>query len=390
MPYHLDATQLRVMRKYVRQQRNQRELGNSRLILLQHLLPTTEEFIRHLSASGAAVHSVIAKPYSIDPAVLERLTKAGFPIRVDLSYYEMESTDALDQVITSAVAESKVDGRQIAILEVGGYFCGPLRRMPSEAAQYIAGVVEDTTFGHNRYLEGAIDIPVPVFSVARSPLKEIEARFIGRDAVLAVERILRDVGVSIAGRRALVIGYGMIGSNVARALRNFDLDVQVYDKHDHRNLAAFIDGFYVNRKSKLIAAADIIFAATADRALTWEEIEECKDNVILASVGSKDTEFDVKSLKEQAMSVEKSGQHLETYCISNSKNIILARGGTAVNFLLPSLPTEVLDLVFSEILLCLMLLLKVRPEYPPGIVYESASTFKNEIAKDWLRSVNPT
>lgn len=69
---------------------------------------------------------------------------------------------------------------------------------------------------------------------------------------------------------------------------------------------------------------------------------------------------------------------------------MVIKDGTAVNFLLPSLPVEVLDLVFAEILICVMLLLKRQPQYPPGVVYDAADTFLNSISKDWLRFVNVT
>lgn len=388
MPYHLENSQLRVVRKFVVQQRNKFALSTARLIILEHILPTTEEFINLLMLEGGAeIFRVIAKPYSVDTEVLQRLIASGVSVE-QRSYKELEESDFLDTLLSQAIELTKEDGKPIVIIEVGGYFAAALTRLPPEAAQFIAGVVEDTTFGHNRYVEAAINIPVPVFSVARSALKEIEARFVGRDAAAAVEYVLRGLGVSIAGRKALVIGYGMIGSNVARALRTHDLDVQVYDKHDYRNLRAFIDGFYVHKKRTLIQSADIIFAATADIALTWDEIEECKDNAILASVGSKDTEFDIATLKEQAVRNYAIGPNIVKYKLANSKSIAVIRDGTAVNFLLPSLPIEVLDLVFSEILICMMLLLKRQPDYPPGVVYETAATFLNSISKDWLRFVN--
>lgn len=387
MPYHLNEDQLRVVHKYVSQERNRSALGSARLIVLEHLLPTTERFLIHLRNSGAEVFSVIGKPYSVDQHVHDRLVSSGLTVAVQ-SYRDLEETDFLDHLLSAAVAESAKDKKQVLILDVGGYFAEPLVRAPVESAQFIAGVVEDTTFGHNRYVRAAPDIKVPVFSVARSQLKEIEAHFVGRDAAAALEHVLRTIGVSFAGRKALVIGYGMIGSAVAHALRTFGLDVHVYDKHDHRNLRAFIDGFYVHKKRKLLESADIIFAATADTALTYDEIEECKDNVILASVGSKDTEFAIAALKEQAIAAQKHGQHLVSYKLSNSKRIVVVRDGTAVNFLLPSMPTEILDLVFSEILICAMLILKRQSDYPPGRLYQTAPTFLNSIAKDWLRSVN--
>lgn len=387
MPYHLEYTQLRVVRKYTCQQRNRIALVQTRFIVLEHILPTTAELLRHLVEAGAEIFALIAKPYSIDEKVVVSLERTGLTV-VRKSYKELEETPYLDELLRSAVEKSKGDGKQIVILEVGGYFAKPLCNITPEAPQFISGVVEDTTFGHNRYRDRVVDIPVPVFSVARSRLKEVEARFVGQDAVSAVESVLRGLGVSITGRNALVIGYGMIGSNVARALKHHDLQVSVYDKHDHMNLRAFIDGFSVNTKRKLIASADVIFSATAEQALGWSEIEECKDNCILASVGSKDTEFDVASLKEQALDAKALDTHVVKYRLANSKNILVVKDGTAVNFLLPSLPVEILDLVFSEILLCALSLLKRQPQYPPGVLYSAPDTFLDSIAEDWLRIVN--
>jgi adenosylhomocysteinase len=160
---------------------------------------------------------VFAKPYSVDREALARLTKAGHDV-IQQSYEEYEKPGFLDSSLKEALERSREDGKRTAILEVGGYFADPLLRLSESLVPYLVGVVEDTTFGHNRYKKVIEKVPVPVFSVARTQLKEIEARFVGKDAVAAVERLLRQRGVSISGRVALVIGYGMIGSNVARAL----------------------------------------------------------------------------------------------------------------------------------------------------------------------------
>ncbi len=389
MSYHLDDSQLRVVQKYSRQKRNSEVLRNTRLLVLEHILPTTEQFIRHLEEAGAEVFALVAKPYSIEPEVRCRLAER---MRIlEESYRALEETDVLHSLLNEAIEASKKDGKQILILEVGGYFAKPLMNLDPDYSQLIAGVVEDTTFGHNRYQKDIENIPVPVFSVARSPLKEIEARFVGADAVAAVEALLRSLGISIAGRKALVIGYGMIGSNVAKALRNYGLTTSVYDKNDATNLRAYIDGFPIHKKSTLVGNADLIFAATAEQALTWPEIEECKNNVILASVGSKNTEFDIETLEEQCNSREVLCPNLERFRSQKSKSVLVAKQGTAVNFLLPSLPIEILDLVFAEIFLASILLLKQdrrRPDYVPGELYALPGTYLNEVAKDWLRNSN--
>ncbi len=387
MAYHLENTQLRVLRKYAKESRNRNALAKTRLILLQHVLPTTEDWIGHLIEGGAEVFSVLAKPYSIDERVLGRLGLTGLTI-IRKSYDDLETTDFLDQHLIEAEELSQRDGKQIVILEVGGYFAQPLSRQKEGTTPHLLGAVEDTTFGHNRYLALANKIRIPVFSVARSPLKQIEARFVGRDAVAAVDLLLRAIGVSISGRNALVIGYGMVGTNVARTLQSYDLNVHVYDIKDHCNLRGFIDGFHIHKKRKLLESADIIFLATGSQALSFEEIEECKNNVILVSVGSKNTEFDITSIKEQAIRSTHLGPEIVKYTLPNSKHVMVVKDGTAVNFSFPSLPSEVIDLVFTEITLCLMLLLKRRNQYTPGVVHMVPEKYLSEISKDWLRFVN--
>ena len=272
----------------------------------------------------------------------------------------------IDEVIKEALAKSKHDRRKVLLIDVGGYFAEPVLRLQEakEDLNLLAGIVEDTTFGHNRYLATVSKLNVPVFSVARSPLKEIEARFVGRDAVIAADAVLRNIGVMLSGRHALVLGYGMIGSNVARSLRANDLDVEAY-----------IDGFNIFPKRLIIGRADIIFSAAAAQSLSYSEIEECKDGVVLASVGSKESEFDVRSVKEQALSQHKLSDHLVEYRLSNSRAIRVIKDGTALNFILPSLPVEILDLIFSEIFLSMMLIVRRPQEYPPGHLHTVRGAF---------------
>lgn len=398
MAYHFQDTQLRVFRKYAKEERNRVLLSQSRFIILEHILPTTENMINILHENGAEIHTIVAKPYSIVPSVLDRLKQNGFLI-VEDSYDNYESTDILNVVLNDAIEKSELDGKGIIIVDVGGYFAKPIITLQStkpNCTTHLVGIIEDTTFGHNRYLNVIKQIKIPVFSVARSSLKEIEARFVGQDAVMAMETVLRELGILMSGRHALVIGYGMIGKNVALALKNSHLVVSVYDRYDFRNLAAYIDGYNIHKKRELIKNADIIFFATGDPngALTYDEIEECKDCVILASAGSKNTEFAFAELEAQATKKTKLSSFLTEFSLPNGRRIVVAKEGTAVNFLLPSLSVEVLDLVFSEILLCALLLLRERTTqkkkmtYKPGILHETEAKHRATISKDWLRLVN--
>ena len=74
----------------------------------------------------------------------------------------------------------------------------------------LIGVVEDTENGHKRYEQIAFP-PCPVLSVARSPLKEPEDFLVGHAIVFSAEALIRQSGVVMVNKRALVIGYGKIG-----------------------------------------------------------------------------------------------------------------------------------------------------------------------------------
>lgn len=385
--YHLDGRQLRVCGKYVRQERNRHALEKTRLIILQHLLTDTEELVNLLISSGAEIHCLVAKPYSVDEGVFKRLTKKGVRILRE-PYKVLEESNVLLDLLREAIAKSRADGKQIVIQEVGGYFASPVSQLSEDECTNVAGVVEDTTFGHRRYESLITKIKVPIFSVARSALKEIEARFVGKAAVTAVEQEFRKVGTSISGRHALVVGYGMIGKNVARSLRDHDVMVSVYDKNDHRNINAFSIGYRIHKKIELIKSADIIFSATGERAISLSDLEMAKDDVILASAGSKDIEFDVGALADLSVKQKAVSPNIKKYVLPSHKNIYLLRDGTAVNFIIDSVPSEVIDLVFAEILICTMLLLKVHERYESGVIHRTPETYLNNVAKDWLKFIN--
>ena len=106
MAYHFKDTQLRVFRKYAREERNKDLLAKMRFIILEHILPTTENMVNILRENGAEIHAIVAKPYSIVTGVMERLQNNEFNI-ISETYEKYESTDILKNVLSEAVAKSE-------------------------------------------------------------------------------------------------------------------------------------------------------------------------------------------------------------------------------------------------------------------------------------------
>jgi adenosylhomocysteinase len=385
--YLLQDCQLRVCSEYLDKQPYKDSIGNSRIIMLQHILPDTEILINLLKTSGADIFCILGKPFSYDESILERL-KTQF--RVEIHPYDIyDTTSFLDELIEEAYIASQKDQKPIIIFEVGGYFSLPLTRVSHKYKDYIKGVVEVTTFGHNKYSTNASDIEIPIYSVARSPIKSIEARYVGRAAVIAIDNIFREIGVSIAGRKALVIGFGMIGKSVADMLHSNNLLVSVYDKKGFARLNAYTLGYEINsNKTKLLEQADIIFSATAENSLSFEDIENCKNNAILVSVGSRGNEFDVLGLKNNSSHVKIIHPFIKRYKLNTNKYIYLVREGTAINFVIKSCPDEIVDLIYAEALVAMEILLDVkRHRTKTGVINEVPESSLHAISKDWLKHV---
>jgi len=382
--YLLEECQLRVCSEYLQRPMYKDKLSNTRLVLLQHLLPDTETFVNLLHKTGADIHCILGKPFSYDESVKKNLEKT---FRVEIHPYDLyETTDYIDKLLEEVFLKSETDKKPILIFEVGGYFSKALVRTSQRYKEHIKGVVEVTTFGHNKYLQEAPNIHIPIYSVARSPIKSIEARYVGRAAVVAMDNILRDIGVSIAGREALVIGFGMIGKSVASSLKANNLLVSVYDKKGFAKLNAYTLGYQIGDKEDLLKKADIIFSATAEQSLSFEDIAKCKNNCILVSVGSKGNEYDIKGLKENSINNAKIGSFIKKYKVNSNKNIFVAREGTAINFTIKSCPDEIVDLIHAEVLTCAEILLNEHKHRTKlNIVNETTQDALHNISKDWLK-----
>jgi len=131
-------------------------------------------------------------------------------------------------------------------------------------------------------------------------------------------------------------------------------------------------------------------ASAFQKALNEQLPESGKypSNVILASVGSKDTEFDVRGLKELAMRSDHIGDHIVKYTLPSSKNVMVVKRGAAVNFIIASMPIEIMDLVFSEIVISAIRLVKTPDLFPVGQVNVAPDMDLSNISKEWLKYVN--
>lgn len=161
-------------------------------LVITHLLAERPKFLEGV-ARISDVAAVLPKPRSVNEIALREVAH----LQVD----NLNRSTLSDPEQALAYAESRAAGRDLVLLDVGGYFAPALEHLHSHFSGRLLGVVEDTENGHQRY--AVLDkVPVPVFSVARSPLKDPEDYLVGQSVVFSAEALMRSRDDILHGRHA--------------------------------------------------------------------------------------------------------------------------------------------------------------------------------------------
>jgi adenosylhomocysteinase len=267
------------------------------------------------------------------------------------------------------------------ILEIGGYFAVILNELEQALGNNLIGIVEDTENGHRQY-EQLKSLPCPVVSIARSDLKKAEDSLIGNACLFSTEKIIRETGYIIEGRRALVLGFGKIGRGLAQALARRNCHVDVNDSNPIKLTEAISEGFYIPEKTESLKNADIIFGTTGKTSISEEEYRYIKNGAILVSCSSKDVEFDLPFLRAN-YEIKEIFPNYTKYNNEN-KNFYLLAKGYPINFIDGSALGPSLALSQSEIILAIKNICELNRQGKKGM-FTLDSKEKRMLAKIWLK-----
>lgn len=292
-------------------------------LLVTHLLPERPSFVRAV-ATVSKLRAVLPKPKSIHlPA-----------------QREIEQTVPCDELSRDLFAnpdpavtypETRAAGEDVVLLDVGGYFAPSLESLCDRFSGRILGIIEDTENGHKRYADMP-KLPCPVLSVARSPLKDPEDFLVGQSVVFSTEALLRSRGDILHGRPALVIGFGKLGSSIARLLHAKGIHVTVHDIDPVRRAQALSQGFGVARdRDQALESAGIVLCATGALSLRGEDFPLLKNGCYVATVASSEDELELDGLPD-GYTRSDSGESVTRYS-ATGHYFYLLNGGNAVNFL---------------------------------------------------------
>jgi adenosylhomocysteinase len=202
----------------------------------------------------------------------------------------------------------------------------------SKTLASIQGVTEETTTGVKRLYDMAKsgDLPFPAINVNDSVTKSKFDNLYGCRESL-VDAIKRATDVMIAGKRAVVCGFGDVGKGSAASLRALGAIVSVTEVDPICALQASMEGYQVVTLEDAVKDADIFVTATGNyQIISFEHMKAMKDQAIVCNIGHFDNEIDVASLEKHCKwdSIKDQVDHVE---FADGKKIILLARGRLVN-----------------------------------------------------------
>src|SRR5574341_1119293 len=235
-------------------------------------------------------------------------------------------------------------------------------------AKDIKGVTEETTTGVHRLYQMAKEkrLLFPAINVNDSVTKSKFDNIYGCRESL-VDGIKRATDVMVAGKVAVVCGYGEVGKGSAQALRGLQAQVWVTEIDPICALQAAMEGYKVVTMEYAADKADIFVTATGNyRVITHEHMRRMKNNAIVANIGHFDNEIDVASLKRHTW--ENIKPQVDHVIFPDGKRLILLAEGRLVNLgCATGHPSYVMSSSFANQVLAQIELFNNPSKYPVGV-----------------------
>ena len=350
--------------------------SGKRQFVVQHLFPDTVRLLELLHRY-VPIDTVIGISYSGNSQSIEDLRKIG--IRVLTPEYE-QLAQCVSTELLACIARCKQSGEQLVIHEVGGIAIKALHLPEYIGGDTVIGALEITKQGV-WVAEQLPQLRIPQFNVAQTRIKQIEGKQVGEAVVAAFDSILRDLGYATVGRDALVTGYGWVGKGVAHSLRNRGLSVSVKDIDAVSLVEAAVDGHHPSFEDTLTRTPAIVIGATGRQSIDGALLEQLPDRCFVVSASSKNHEIDVPYLASRTIESLQIHPHVRQCVLDDGRRLFLVNEGYPVNFTGASVPDEIVEMLFAELIMLVPRLLDNPVE--PGI-YTLPAADEFLPAKLWL------
>jgi len=303
-------------------------LAGARIAGCLHMTVQTAVLIETLLELGADVTWSSCNIFSTQDHAAAAIAARGVPVYAWKGETDEEYVWCIEQTVVFP------DGKPLnMILDDGGDLTNLVHEKYPQYLADIKGLSEETTTGvHNLYkMFKNGKLKVPAINVNDSVTKSKFDNLYGCRESL-VDGIKRATDVMLAGKVALVAGYGDVGKGSAQSLRGFGCRVIITEVDPINALQAAMEGYEVTTVEDAVSRCNIFVTTTgcAD-ILTGKHFMQMKNDAIVCNIGHFDCEIQVKWLEENCKVKTNIKPQVDRYTLTNGKNLILLAEGRLVN-----------------------------------------------------------
>ena len=307
--------------------RDEQPLKGARIAGCLHMTIQTAVLIETLVELGAEVTWSSCNIFSTQDHAAAAIAAVGIPVYAWKGMSEEEFDWCIEQTLVFP------DGQPLnMILDDGGDLTNMVFDKYPQYVEGIKGLSEETTTGVLRLIDREKNgtLVMPAINVNDSVTKsKFDNKFGCKESL--VDAIRRATDIMMAGKVAVVGGYGDVGKGSAASLRGAGARVIVTEIDPICALQAAMDGFEVKKMIDAVKEADIVVTATGNKDIVvGEHFENMRDKVIVCNIGHFDNEIDVAWLNDNADRDEIKPQ-VDKYTLKNANDIILLAEGRLVN-----------------------------------------------------------
>ena len=305
---------------------HQQPLKGARITGCLHMTIQTAVLIETLIALGAEVRWSSCNIYSTQDHAAAAMAQAGVPVFAWKGKTEEQYYECIKKTI-----EGPNGWRPNLLLDDGGDLTAVVHEQYPELLKDIRGLSEETTTGVHRLYQMAKEgtLKMPAINVNDSVTKSKFDNLYGCRESL-VDALKRATDVMIAGKTAVVAGYGDVGKGCAQSLKAHGANVLITEIDPICALQAAMEGFQVVTMDEAASIGDIFVTATGcHHVINDQHLLQMKDFAIVCNIGHFDNEIDIASIEKYTWKNIKP--QVDQVTLPNNNNIIVLARGRLVN-----------------------------------------------------------
>lgn len=315
--------------------------AGKKVVICLHLEAKTAYLAKVIQAGGAAVTVVASNPLSTQDDVVAALVQGG--IRAHAWY---GATDEEYRTHLNLALDFKPD----YIIDDGGDLVSTIHQERRELLSQVIGGAEETTTGilRLRSMEKNGDLCFPMIAVNDAECKYLFDNRYGTGQSVW-DGIMRTTNLVVAGKTAVVAGYGWCGKGVSLRAKGLGARVIVCEVDPIKANEAWMDGYLVMPMLEASKVGDIFITVTGNKdVITKDHFQVMKSGAILCNAGHFDVEVNRIELAALSESQRTVRPNIEEYVLADDKRIYLLAEGRLVNLAAgDGHPAEVMDMTFA-------------------------------------------